>query len=197
MARYVHCIYTVLCTCNNAHVSLALIFVFLMFTCFFYKYWGLTAVFLFYLHLFLFPPKMLHVNEAVVLSFVVCGGSLCVLYAVLMRKLLLAADGSNFLGNEREREEGGLPPIYTLLLHSYMHSLLCVCVCVCVCGKDREVREKREGRIEEKNDTIYCQEGRAVIYTKLQTLYVPHCHVLVYTKCITCNCHLQSVCLFT
>lgn len=110
-------------------------------------------MFLFYLHLFLFPPKMLHVNEAVVLSFVVCGGSLCVLYAVLMRKLLLAADGSNFLGNEREREreEGGLPPIYTLL-----HIVTCILYSVCVCGKDREVREKREGRIEEKNDTIYC-----------------------------------------
>ena len=88
-------------------------------------------MFLFYLHLFLFPPKMLHVNEAVVLSFVVCGGSLCVLYAVLMRKLLLAADGSNFLGNERERErEGGrrsAPYLHTVA-HSYMHTLLCVCV---------------------------------------------------------------------
>lgn len=96
-------------------------------------------MFLFYLHLFLFPPKMLHVNEAVVLSFVVCGGSLCVLYAVLMRKLLLAADGSNFLGNERERErEEGLPPIYTLL-----HIVTCILYSVCVCVGRIEKSEKR------------------------------------------------------
>lgn len=36
MAIYAYCIYTVLCTCNNAHVSLAAIFLFIMFTCFFF-----------------------------------------------------------------------------------------------------------------------------------------------------------------
>ena len=90
-------------------------------------------MFLFYLHLFLFPPKMLHVNEAVVLSFVVCGGSLCVLYAVLMRKLLLAADGSNFLGNKRERERKEVCPLFThtrSLLQIVTYILYSVCVCV-------------------------------------------------------------------